>query len=232
LIQRKISRPAVILLPVQKTIPAGRWVPALCPMNKKTYHHCAQLLLTLTLAAAATAAPVAPTDAGDVPDQSATAAIGRATQKTGATETAGGARAVDLLIELQSKTAGLDFDERARENGTATRPGASLATGNTVVTGGVGATPAAGGLFGSGAVPMPPPKETSSRDSDWRTPARSASPSYQADARSEGDAGGGRVSLPREIVQWVRDNRAMVVGVALLVLAALWGTSLAVSRRR
>ncbi len=205
-------------------------------MNKKSYRLCVQLLLSLTVTTLA-AAPVAPADEGDVPDQSAAAAIGRATQKPGAAESAGGARAVDLLIELQSKTAGLDFNERARENGTAARPGATLPALNPPAAGGVGGPQTAGGLFGSGAVPMAPPKESSTREGDWRTSTRTASPSYASDTRTErdgsgGGGGGGRVSLPREVIQWVRDNRAMVVGGALFVLAALWGTSLAVSRRR
>jgi hypothetical protein len=201
-------------------------------MNHKLIRSMAPLMLGLAVAFATHAAPVDPADAIDVPDQSAAAVISRTGQKGTSAESAGGARAVDLLIELQSKTAGLDFNERARENGSVARPGATLAAGTAPTVSSAGGAQNTGGLFGSGAVPMAPPKENVSKDSDWRGSPRNASPSQQGEARSDNAGGGGRISLPRELIQWVRENRAMVVGGALLVLAVFWGTSVAVSQRR
>lgn len=204
-------------------------------MNKNDKRTASLGILGLLLAAAAMAAPVAPTEANDLPDQSAAAAITRAAEKAVRTEPAGSSRTVDLLIELQSKTAGLDFNERARENPGATRPGVVPGVGAAPATGMVSATQNAAGLFGSGAVPMPPPRESTSKDGDWRgqSPNTSNSSYQNKDSRPGDDAaGGGRITLPREIIQWVRENRGLVVGGAVLVLVLLWATSMAFNRRR
>lgn len=195
---------------------------------------CLQLVAGLVICTGVAAAPVAPADAADVPDQSATAAMSRATERSGAAESAGTSRSVELLIELQSKTAGLDFSERARENGTATKPGLAPGGPAAPAVAGVGAANNAAGLFGSGAVPMPVAKETTSRESDWRGSAHSNSSGSATQDSSRGDTagGGGRLTLPREIIQWVRDNRGTVVIGALAVLLVLWGTSIAFSQRR
>jgi len=197
---------------------------------------CAAALLGLILGATAVAAPVAP-DAADMPQQPAASALVRPSERAGTVESANGSRSVDLLIELQNKTAGLDFNERARENGNTARSAALPVAGATAATPAVSATPNAG-LFGSGAVPMPPPRETSAKESDFhqvQSRSNESSSGYQPgkdNAQNDDGAGGGRVSLPREVIRWVRENRGMVAGGALLALVALWGTSVAVTQRR
>jgi hypothetical protein len=59
-------------------------------------------------------------------------------------------------------------------------------------------------------------------------------PAQQDSGHSGGGegAGGGLLKLPREIIQWVRENRSLVVGGAILVLALLWLSSMAVARRK
>ncbi len=203
----------------------------------KTNLVCAGLpvLLSLCWSLAIQAAPVSTTDADEVPDQPAPAVISAPSPTTGAIDKSSPSHAVDLLIELQSKSAGLDFNERARENGNAPRPvitpGAAPQQPMPAAT-----TQNAAGLFGSGAVPMPVARENTAREADWRSPARSvaAGPVQQDSGHSGGGegAGGGLLKLPREIIQWVRENRSLVVGGAILVLALLWLSSMAVARRK
>lgn len=187
--------------------------------------------------APALAAPVAPGEAESGDEPAAASAIGRATEVPRMGDGAGSSRSVDILIELQKKSAGLDFSERARESGNASRvatpPAGSASSGAEHPQ---SATRNAAGLFGSGAVPMAAPRETSTRESEWRP--TTGMPSAAGEARSGaatepvGGSGGGRWLLPREIVQWVRDNRAMVIGGAVVLLVLLWGTSVVFSQRR
>ena len=198
---------------------------------------CVLALQGLMIAAVAMAAPVAP-DAADMPQQPAASALVRPSDRASTVESANGSRSVDLLIELQNKTAGLDFNERARENGNTARSTALPVAGATQATTPGSATPNAAGLFGSGAVPMPPPRETTAKESDFHqvnSRSNESSSGYQPsrdNTQNDDGAGGGRVSLPREVIRWVRENRGMVVGGALLALVALWGTSVAVGQRR
>ena len=94
---------------------------------------CVLALQGLLIAAVAMAAPVAP-DAADMPQQPAGSPLVRPSDRASTVESANGSRSVDLLIELQNKTAGLDFNERARENGNTARSTALPVAGATQAT--------------------------------------------------------------------------------------------------
>lgn len=111
----------------------------------------AQLVLVVVIQAAL----VSTTDADEVPDQPAPAVISAPSPTTGAIDKSSPSHAVDLLIELQSKSAGLDFNERARENGNAPRPVITPgAAPQQPMRAPAATTQNAAGLFGSGAVPV------------------------------------------------------------------------------
>ena len=147
-----------------------------------------------------------------------------------------GSRSVDLLIQMQQRSAGLEFNERrpltdARElrlRPVAMPPGKSSQVPVSEDT----KTPASG-LFGSGATPMV--QSNRSSGGETRVP--------QSEAPS---AGGGRPArgassaepmppwllLPREVIEYVRENRGFVVACVSGLLLMFWGGSVAFSRRR
>lgn len=179
------------------------------------------------------------------PDAAASAAAGDAdgALRATATEPSGRGRTMDLLIDLQPRSAGLEFSDRARAldksvkatPGIADRPAPSAAPPAPV------APP--GGLFGVGATPTVMSRRVPTHsDIDWRgsadsggTAATSGSSTAAAGPQS---AYGQALEIPRwlllirDLIQYVRDHRDMVIVSAITLLVLLWGGSIAFTRKR
>lgn len=205
--------------------------------KKKPARAAPWVLLSMCWVFGAAAAPVDAADAPDTSGQPGAAIVTAPAQNNGVTDKSGSSHTVDMLIELQSKSAGLDFRERARENGA---PPRSIVTPGGVGAPVPGAAPAMqsqGGLFGSAAVPTPVARDTGNRDSDWRGSTRSVSSGSveQAHETNRDEAASnarGLLKWPREVILWVRENRSLAVGGTLLLLALLWVGSLVMSHRK
>lgn len=199
----------------------------------------AALLIAASFSWHAHAAPLVPGDgmseagSGASADSSAQAtaplpstAIGTAMRTT---------RSVEMLLDMQGKSAGLDFsagsralDKSAHSEGTgAAREG----------VGSVATTPERdprGGLFGSGATPIPPVRAGADPAAAWR-PAEgngTGDPARASGVGAQGTQWDQRVIFPSALVAWVRENRGAVVASAIGLLALLWGGSIAMGQRR
>jgi hypothetical protein len=155
----------------------------------------------------------------------------------------GRSRTLDLLIELQDKSP-------ANEPGDRTRP-----TERTMRKAGTPA-PVEGPRKPLQASPSNPPSALHQADTpasfdsnpgsgaslEWR-PAGLRSGGQGSAASSEGGYAPPRVGagnagdsedhlpLPRGLVRWIRENRSLVVGIAVGLLAVLWSGSIVVSGR-
>jgi hypothetical protein len=145
-------------------------------------------------------------------------------------------RTIDLLVEMQQPTAGIQFNERsARGAGGEQRARAAQSapsvTQPPVQRPQVEAplTPPSG-LFGSGATPAVQARTQNISDSSSRDVAPS-----RAAARPSSDVPPELkrwLQWPREFIEYVRENRAAVIGGTALVLVLGWSASLMFSRRR
>jgi hypothetical protein len=143
----------------------------------------------------------------------------------------GGSSTIDLLIEMQPRTVGLEFNQRARAT---TRDGSIQRQSSNDHSG--AAAPAvpsnASGLFGAGATPQVVPRKVSS-EPDWKSTGDRGSIAGAQNAYRAGTDGEARMPwLPREIIGWVRDNRGTVVAGSAGLLALIWGASVALGRAR
>ncbi len=144
-------------------------------------------------------------------------------------------RTIDMLVEMQQPTAGIQFNERASRNSG--REGAPRAAPPQPPPPPQPAlrpeleAPPPSGLFGSGATPAVQARSQnvvdrpSSRDD---MPAR-ASGRPSADVPPEMKLW---LHWPREVVEYVRENRGFVVGCAATLLLVAWMGSVLFSRRR
>lgn len=137
-------------------------------------------------------------------------------------------RTVDLLIELQPRSAGLEFNERARPS--------SVDRSNRVVPERAASQPEASraGLFGAGATP-PVTARRASSDPDQDYKVHTGGVNVNSDAPRGGSSGSGVIEEPgagiaRRAISFVRENREWVVGGGILVLALMWGASFAAGR--
>ncbi len=197
-------------------LPLRAWTTAIC----------------LLAAALACAAPTTP-DTLSPPEASgddATAETGRIPGHAGAAES----RAVDLLIEMQPRGAGLAFTDKARKR---PRPGdlgdrpAQPARPQHLATVAEAPPTSKAGLFGSGATPMVQARVATRSDPVTTAPDAFASPRRGAGSGS-GEALPGWLLLPREIIDYVRENRGFVLACVAASLAVFWAASILVSRRR
>jgi hypothetical protein len=132
---------------------------------------------------------------------------------------------VDLLIELQPQSAGLEFKERvpSREHagavtGGGARPGAE-AEGSSRA------------LFGAGATPtLASQKVQSGSGTVWSgSTGTQTEPSRAYEAPKA--AGDGRSLLPREMIDFLRQNRPAILAAAAVLLALIWGGTMALGGR-
>lgn len=163
-------------------------------------------------------------------------------------ESTEGKKTVDLLLEMQPRAAGLEFKERrlpqrgegeggsnaGRQTALPSRPGAIEAAEHRPPA----STVPPSGLFGSGATnpAAATPRADAHRTHDvaqteaWRPNADRA----PAGGRGDPAASSGLVRLwilPREVIDYVRENREWFIGGIALALAALWIRSGGLARR-
>lgn len=188
--------------------------------------------ICLLAAALACAAPTTP-DTLSPPEASgddAPAETGRIPGHAGAAES----RAVDLLIEMQPRGAGLAFTDKARKR---PRPGelgdrpALAARPQHPATVADAPPSSKAGLFGSGATPLVQARVATRPDPATTAPDSFAGPGRGA-VPGSGQALPGWLLLPREIIAYVRENRGVVLACVAASLALFWVASSLVSRRR
>jgi hypothetical protein len=189
--------------------------------------------LVLILSSSAHAAPLqadTPASGADA-GVTATGALGQPTSR--------GSRTVDLLIELQPRSAGVEFNnDRVRPStDRGLRPVATPQPQQTPAAE-AEAAPVQAGLFGSGAVPQTQARKGS--ESDWQrtnsgSAGRSEPPSSDGPRRNESASGTPLpfwLLLPRELIAYLRENRNMVIGLAIGLLGLMWGGSIVAGRMR
>jgi hypothetical protein len=144
-----------------------------------------------------------------------------------------GSRTIDLLIDMQQRSAGLQFNERQQPAGSRdvrTRVSQSAPAVQTPYSppasgaqSGVPPTPASG-LFGSGAVPMVQAARTASVDTRG-APGLDPAPQRRAGTVRDGEPLPRWLLLPREIIEYVRENRWAVLSSVACGLLLIWGIS-------
>lgn len=142
-----------------------------------------------------------------------------------------GSRTIDLLIDMQQRSAGLQFNERQRPS----RPNEVKSTGVLNAASPVAApqvrSPQASaplvppsGLFGSGATPMVQSARTATVEP--RSPqGAELVPTRRPGVSSSGEPLPRWLLLPREIIEYVRDNRWLVLSSVGGGLLLIWGVS-------
>jgi hypothetical protein len=155
-------------------------------------------------------------------------------------ETSGASKTVDLLIDLQPRTAGLAFDARPRP---VQRP-MRLGDGERIVLGQPAPIPSAGVLFGVGATPLPTGRGVAGANVE---PSRNGAGGLGPGGGSAGTAlnrpspslladeahGLQRwLRLPLEAIGYVRENRGFVLGLSVGLLALLGVATKVLARRR
>ena len=213
--------------------------PVQRPMKKCEKYQLPAILMACALALPAVAGPVAPTDAATAePPAEAPTSISPRPAGAEGTDSRNDARTVDLLIEMQGRSAGLTFNERTRQPSSGALPvrqteqaAAPAVEAPTVPT-------SRAGLFGAAAVPQGPAKGINLNEQSNYARGEPDSPrpggnggakDHQAD-QQEGDL---RWLLPRTLVLWVRENRLMVIAGALVLVGMVWaGSIIGAGRRR
>jgi hypothetical protein len=207
------------------------------------------ILLTLALmpaliVGAAHAAPVVPAEGGSdalvggsSEPASQTGSTLPATTSATATRTS---RAVEMLIDMQGKSAGLDFSAgtRALDKSSQADSPSRKSQESSLAPMPEPARASQSGLFGSGATPVPATRPGADPGSAWRPATSTAGASDLTENGSVPRATGAgtewdqRLNLPRTVVAWVRDHRSVVVVLAIGLLALMWGGSIAMGQRR
>ena len=141
-------------------------------------------------------------------------------------------RTIDLLVEMQQPTAGIQFNERASRNtgreGLARTPPEVRSTHQPQFE--APPTPPSG-LFGSGATPAVQARAQHAVD---RPPSANATLA-RASGRPSSDAPPELkrwLHWPHEAIGYVRENRSFVVGCTAMLLLMAWTGSMMFSRRR
>jgi hypothetical protein len=145
-------------------------------------------------------------------------------------------RTIDILVEMQQPSAGIQFNERApRSSSPESRQRAATPPAGAVpppLPQGMDAPPTSpAGLFGMDATPA-----VQSRNSSVMEPAspRAASPA-PSPGRPSSDVPPELkrwLSWPRDFMEYVRENRFFVAGTAAALLLLAWTGSVMFSRRR
>jgi len=144
-------------------------------------------------------------------------------------------RTIDLLIEMQQPTAGLQFNERTSRSesagsglrSTLSTPGMPQAQPQRPRFEEVQTPPS--GLFGSAATPAVQGRTPSVSDSPPRDGPSSRAVGRPPSAPTELQRW---LQWPREVIEYVRENRTFVVGCTALLLLMGWAGSVMFSRRR
>ena len=197
-------------------------------------HPLKPLVLALVLASAAVhAAPT--TDVTAAPE----AQPGLVKSSSGpmglrANDTNRDARTIDLLVEMQQPTAGIQFNERAPRRSTEealARP-AAAAPARPAAPAAIEAPPTPpSGLFGSGATPTVQPRNVAAD-----TPSRSAEMPGRPSSSKPGSEAPPELkrwlAWPRQVIEYIRENRTWVAGTTATLLLLGWTASVMFNRRR
>jgi hypothetical protein len=197
-------------------------------------------MLSLLVSAMAAAAPV--DDEDSIANEQARAAAARAAEggKHLARDTGSPSSTVDLLIQLQDKTAGFDFKGRpdrtgggaaagkAAGPGSGMNPNGSLAAnldGSTARTNNPGAMANRAGLFGSGSNPVqaraPVDDSSARRTAAGAEVGRTGS---QSNSSRNDDSALHEINVMlSDALSFLRENRSAAIGVALAALALIGG---------
>jgi hypothetical protein len=143
---------------------------------------------------------------------------------------------IDLLIDLQGKAVGLEFKDKNK--GATERSGPLGGTGSVEPV----AKAASGGLFGAGAAGMVQPRAASTEEINLSA-TRKVTPPTEAGSddaieaakrnmRLQGAADDGKPGITQMLLAWVRDNRAVVILVGLVLLGLVGVASMAGGGRR
>jgi len=152
--------------------------------------------------------------------------------------TATGSRTIDLLIDMQQRGAGLQFNERQRptrsdEIKPRVMPSAAASAAALPPMAGprvhVPPVPPSG-LFGSGAAPMVQAARTASVEPRGGSTSADAATPRQPGVSSSGEPLPRWLLLPREIIEYVRENRWLVLSSVGGGLLLIWGVSLLFAR--
>lgn len=146
----------------------------------------------------------------------------------------GDTRTIDLLVEMQQPTAGIQFNERSGRSGSREAqvrpvPAAAAPAQQRAQLEAPQLPPS--GLFGSGATPTVQARSQNVLD----RPSTSDGMPARAAGRPSSDVPPEMkrwLQWPREVVEYVRENRAVVAGCAAMLLVMGWTGSLMFSRRR
>ncbi len=190
------------------------------------------LLLATSIAAAVHAAPTTP----DAIDDTASSERDerRLPDTLRATDDSSGSRTIDLLIDMQQRSAGLQFNERQRPTSqgdikpkvasvaTATAPGVTTPPARSPRAEAPPTPPS--GLFGSGATPMVQSARAATVQPGDASAAFSAPP-RRPGVSSNGEPLPRWLMLPREIIEYVRENRWLVLSSVGGGLLLIWGIS-------
>ncbi len=188
------------------------------------------LILALTCGAAH-AAPTTPDKLADppAPEQEGAALPDRLRTPEAVT----GSRTIDLLIDMQQRSAGLQFNERQRPARSGEiKPRAAVPQLETPAAPTAQApvpkveTPPLppSGLFGSGATPMVQAARTATVEPRG-VAGVDTSPPRRTGPTSTGEPLPRWLLLPREVIEYVRENRWLVLSSVAGGLLLVWGIS-------
>jgi len=203
---------------------------------------CQAILLLIALVGQLSAAPVDEPASDASTTTAADSAATKAAERAATPHISSGSRTVDMLVELQGQRAALALAASERAAAPADTLGAPKA-------GLVANTPAAAppspnraGLFGGSTAAVSPSRDAApmaSSKAPWQavhteSPAAgsTAGPAPRAYEPSVSRGEDGRLSLPRVVVAWIRENRNLVIGVAVMVLVAVGASSIRMAQRR
>lgn len=208
--------------------------PVLSPMRSVLSLAVAAVLAT---ASAAHGAPTAPETAdGQVSSERDDRGL---KDRLPVTDSVSGSRTIDLLIDMQQRSAGLQFNERKLPGRGEIKPRQASTPDVAAVPGlstaGVTAAraemppPSPSGLFGSGATPMVQTARTASVEPRGVPGMEPAAP-RRAGQSTSGEPLPRWLMLPRELIEYVRENRWSVLGSVAGGLLLIWGLSALFSR--
>jgi hypothetical protein len=199
--------------------------------------HHAHLLRPLLLASALTAAAVqaAPTTDITAAPEAQPGLVKPSTGPLGvrSNDTHRDARTIDLLVEMQQPTAGIQFNERSarrsNEEGLA-RP-AATAPARPAVPAAIEAPPTPpSGLFGSGATPAVQARSVAV-DAHSRSAEMPGRPSPKPGSEAPPELKRW-LAWPRQVIEYIRENRTWVAGTTATLLLLGWTASVMFNRRR
>ena len=203
---------------------------------RHTQHGRLALFLGVLVSTAAFAAPS--TDASSAAELKPTTSAPLPTSAGRAWAPDSGSRAIDMLVEMHQPGAGIQFNERKAHSASA-ETGVRSALPPPVATQALPARrsqfeeaqTAPSGLFGSGATPavqgrtLNASEPSSPRDGLPPRAAERSSSELPPELRRW-------LQWPRDVIEYVRDNRTFVVGGTALLLLLAWTGSMMFSRRR